>query len=141
MWKLWLGGGDGGLCRPTEVVRPGALRRGRWAVETTSPVCDAIEASFASSTGETPLATGGDEDGGGEGNWEEAPSTDTEPSVADFRVLCCVGTPDELRLPLAVCSMSSRRWDRGVETEARGRLEERRGGESSARDREWERWR
>lgn len=140
IWKPWLGGGDGCWCRPTEVVRPEALCRDGWAAETKSPVRDAIEASFASSTGVAPLATGGDEDGGGEGNLEEAPSAGAVPSVgaaaaADFRALCCVvgdrvAAAVELRLSEAVCSMSSRRWDRGVETDARGRLEERRGGES-----------
>lgn len=79
--------------------------------------------------------TGGEEDGGGDGNLAEAPSVDDVASAAaGFRALCCAGecvaAPDELRLSVAVFSLSSRLWDRGVEAESRGLLEERRGGES-----------
>jgi hypothetical protein len=60
---------------------------------------------------------------------------DDEQSVAaDFRALGCswerVAVQGELRrLSLDVFSTSSRLGDRAVETGARGRLEERRGGE------------
>lgn len=79
--------------------------------------------------------TGGDEDGGGEGNLAEASSVGDVPSVAtDRRALCCAGervtAPEELRLSVAVVSVSSRLWDRGVDVDSRGLLEERRGGES-----------